>query len=186
MRTVTRQPDDPSVTCLRRHVWGRITLCEGFWRAIERKYLVQFEYSGIHRDYRSRALPLELRAVEVVPGAGFEPAAIPLCKRGGFDHSHHPGIQTGARSWDQTSGLDLRTIALSSTELSAQFMGPSAGLQPACASSGLEAVLTWNSADLELPAGLEPACFDLEDRCLIPSATGAMVGRQRIELCSTS
>src|SRR5215469_2027941 len=28
----------------------------------------------------------------LVPGAGFEPAAIPLCKRGGFDHSHHPGI----------------------------------------------------------------------------------------------
>ena len=44
------------------------------------------------RDYRSRALPFELSAVELVPGAGFEPAAIPLCKRGGFDHSHHPGI----------------------------------------------------------------------------------------------
>jgi hypothetical protein len=28
---------------------------------------------------------------KLVPGAGFDPAAIPLCKRGGFDHSHHPG-----------------------------------------------------------------------------------------------
>lgn len=73
---------------------------------------------------------------KLVPGAGFEPAAIPLCKRGGFDHSHHPGIQTGARSWNQTSGLDLRTIALSSTELSAQHLGPPAGLQPAFSSLG--------------------------------------------------
>ena len=78
-------------------------------------------------DYRSCALPLELWAAELVPGAGFEPAAIPLCKRGGFDHSHHPGITFGARSWNQTSGLDLRTIALYSTELSAQHLGPARG-----------------------------------------------------------
>jgi hypothetical protein len=73
---------------------------------------------------------------QLVPGAEFEHAANPLCKRGGFDHSH----QAGARSWHRTSGLDLRTIALSSTELSAQLLRPPAGLQPASSSLGLSAL----------------------------------------------
>ena len=40
--------------------------------------------------YQGCSLPLKYPGATLVLGAGFEPAAILLCKRSGFDHSHHP------------------------------------------------------------------------------------------------
>lgn len=111
----------------------------------------------------------------MVQGAGFEPAAIPLCKRGGFDHSHQP-CKTWSRedSLRATAGHRLKARLhrpiLSPLKAPSTTMGLPARLELASSTYGylLRRQARYGSKNparhLAMPGGIEPpflsACPD--------------------------
>jgi hypothetical protein len=59
--------------------------------------------------YQGFILPLKYPGITLVLRAGFEPAVILLCKRSGFDHSHHRS-KIWSRRAESNCHLNLRRI----------------------------------------------------------------------------